>query len=233
MLATAIAILLFVLCRYLGSYRDTAIRACVFASCLAVLSGGWAVLQMVVPGAQASGAVAAAFPPIKELQEQLLALRQPIERIRIHTKKSAEGIERVAENTKGLKKETSEDPRKELINRGKQWSREGFWQTFRTCDIDDIRLYKAAGMNIPRDEALMYLSVGQDVACLEEYAEQFKALGPELCFSFDFIPGWMKVGMVAPEHLLKEAVKDQRRWAFVEKTCGAHRLRSEFPRSTR
>lgn len=151
-------------------------------------------------------------------------LNQALNRIEEQTRRTADGVERLNKGVDAVKRETSDDPRKELQNLGKKWTEEDFKQTMVMCDIRALKLYRDAGMKLRRNLALDRL-VYVDLDCLQVYREQFVAFGPELCFS----PEFTIVGTVNPIAYLKTAFKAPERRRFVEGLCGETRLRESYP----
>jgi hypothetical protein len=134
----------------------------------------------------------------------------------------------VVKNTKNLKQETSNDPRKELANLGKNWNESDFLQTMVTCDLRALKLYKQAGMKLPRYKALEVLTLSKNVTCLNEYKDDFAEIGPEICFSSKYIG--IAFRDLAPVHWLDSSFKVPEHRKFIEELCGEARLRSTYPK---
>jgi len=94
---------------------------------------------------QKGGAVAATFPSIATLQQKLDLLHKD------------------NEATLGalttLKRETSDDPRKELVNQGMLWNKGSFQQALADADVPSARLFLRGGMRMDAGDAeLVFLS---------------------------------------------------------------------------
>lgn len=86
-----------------------------------------------------TGVLATQVTSIAELQQQLGITRTQIDAIQ-------QGIERIETITAGTKRETSDDPRKELANIGVQWSTQAFVDALMNADTRVIDLFFAGGM---------------------------------------------------------------------------------------
>jgi hypothetical protein len=93
------------------------------------------------------GVVASVFPPAAALQRELNLLHQDNEQIlgKLGT----------------LKKETSDNPRKELFNQGMAWTNSAFGEVLRAGDVAAAALYLQGGMPIQESEASMVFNHGQ------------------------------------------------------------------------
>ena len=80
----------------------------------AVCCGFWG-FQILVPSGKDKGAISATVPGADLMQEKLFAL---FGRIESNTRETKEGIGRLEQSTREIKKETSDDPAKELANLG-------------------------------------------------------------------------------------------------------------------
>lgn len=104
----------------------------------AVFSTGLLAWQQLYDAGD-KGVLATQVEPIADLQRQLGITRADIEDIK-------EGIGRIEAAASGGKRETSEDPRKELANIGVQWGTQAFVDALMTGDTRVIELFFAGGM---------------------------------------------------------------------------------------
>jgi hypothetical protein len=91
-------------------------------------------------GATEAGAIANALPAIAELQRQVGISHEKLDRIAVT-------LNNVGEEVARTKRETSDDPRKELANLGIQWTTEAFVEALMTGDTRAVPLFLAAGMS--------------------------------------------------------------------------------------
>lgn len=103
------------------------------------------------------GYMAASLPAIAKLQVKWLekiqgdtaAIRENTRAIVDNTARIADGQEEASRRLGSLvKQETSEDPRKELANRGQAWSNYTFLQAVYMADYDTIDLFLKGGMPV-------------------------------------------------------------------------------------
>lgn len=106
------------------------------------------------------GVLAANIPAVDRLQQELGLIQARLNDISENTKETAENTAKIADNTAdiskeveesntilgGVKKETSDDPRKELSNMGVNWSRESLYDAVLSGDIKVLTLFIAGGM---------------------------------------------------------------------------------------
>jgi|GEM_PF-6382939 len=96
-----------------------------------------------------SGYLAGSFEELSHLQSQILATNLQIE---ANTRETASNTKRTAENTGALtnlvKRETSDDPRKELGNLGWSWSQESFYDAVATDNDVVVNLFLQGGMRL-------------------------------------------------------------------------------------
>lgn len=102
-----------------------------------LFSSFFAIGQLLVPVAGQDGLLATLFPSLQQFQDELLVITRDI----------SSDVKEIRKNTENVKKETSEDPRKELANLGitadsyeESWSNAVVKE-----DIGKIRLLEAAG----------------------------------------------------------------------------------------
>ncbi|WP_429214951.1 hypothetical protein [Aeromonas veronii] len=107
------------------------------------------------------GVLAENIPFIDRLQKELGLIQTTLNDISENTKNTAANTAKIADNTAeiskevkkvksvldGVKKETSDDPRKELSNMGINWSRESLYDAVQSGDIKALTLFLSGGMN--------------------------------------------------------------------------------------
>ncbi|MDM7858872.1 hypothetical protein [Thiopseudomonas acetoxidans] len=111
----------------------------------AVLLGShYATLQ----SADSGGVVATVFPVVKDWQEKLGAIEVSAAKIEENTGRSAVAAESLDKKADNFKREVSEDPQKELMNRGVAWTDQSFGQALMRSDVKVVELFVRAGWNI-------------------------------------------------------------------------------------
>ena len=117
--------------------------AFIFSSILCLVSGAALTLQSVA-GADDRGVVAAVAPPARLMQDQIAEIGASLRGIEKNTRETADNTRETADNTRetadntsqiaantaAAKRETSDDPRKELANRGVSWNYRAFCKPF-------------------------------------------------------------------------------------------------------
>lgn len=151
-----------------------------------------------------------------------------ISRLEAQMKRTADGVEKIGKSVDTLKRETSSDPRKELQNLGKSFDEQGFIQSMAMCDMRALKLYKDAGMKLPRYKAIEVLVLPSDVSCLELYREEFASYGTDLCLTSKFVNPIYALNTTAVDWLSK-AYEIPERKTFVESLCGEAALREKYP----
>lgn len=124
-------------------------------------TGTWG-LQQVLPEGSEKGVLASNFPVISELQDQLAGIAESNKEIAKNTRETADQTKIIAEVTK---KETSEDPRKELANLGVSWTEKSFWEAVDLGDRKVINLFLAGGIRLDEEillETLIFENVSED-----------------------------------------------------------------------
>lgn len=133
-------------------------------SMLGLVSGGLTYLQSTAPGAPERGILGANVDGIAGVQDQLFGLSQQVARIedttdRIDTR--TETIDRTTQETRqiveGVKRETSEDPRKEISNIGREWNQQAFQIAVNEKNTRAVELYLAGGMQMNGTTMKFYL----------------------------------------------------------------------------
>lgn len=108
--------------------------------------------------AQDGGFVAQNVDMVKGMQLQIgLMQRQLDVSTEIHA-----AVLAVKDNTQGLKKETSDDPRKEVANLGFAWSTSDFYKSLRQDNRDLVALYLQGGMPLDHVALHQLMSHGSD-----------------------------------------------------------------------
>ena len=148
----------------LFSHKPSQIRltALMVFSLLTLVSGSLAWMQMQTPETQERGVLASGIEPLAILQGQLLGIQQGIDRIDQTTTRIEATTNTIDERTetidtttretfeavKGVKKETSDDPRKELANMGIDWGADPFRTSIGEHDARAVRLFVEGGMKL-------------------------------------------------------------------------------------
>jgi hypothetical protein len=211
--------------RIFRSAREKLQGAAAVCGLFLVCSTGLLGVQHLVPGAADKGVIADAIPGASKVQKAMLA---SLGKIEANTERTAQGVEGVKQSVDTLKKESSDDPRKELQNLGKSFDEQGFLQSMAMCDMRAMKLYKTAGMKLPRYKAIEVLVLPSDVACLELYRDEFASYGPDLCLTSKFVNPIFALRTTAVDWLSK-AYEIPERKTFVESLCGEAALREKYP----
>lgn len=145
----AVSIVALPICFIMISYgffsRLAALGATWFMS-LAILAGVAYALQEAVPSGEKKGFLAATVPPMEGIQSALLGIHTSTREISKNTERTAEAVENIAVINRELKKETSDNPRKELANLGIEWNYFSFLYALRQGDIHAAELFIQSGM---------------------------------------------------------------------------------------
>lgn len=140
-----------------------------------------------------------------------------ISRLEAEMKRTADGVDKLGRTADTLKRETSDDPRKELQNLGIPWTSAEYAGVIMRCDLRGIRLFRQSGMKMPAEYAQPILEGTKNLACLEEVRDELSTFKEEACFrnraSIPFTFAFEK-----PDHR-----------AFIENLCGQARLREKYP----
>lgn len=136
------------------------IEPAIAALLIGLVSLGGLKLVHVFYGTQ-NGLIADASPMTRELQQSLFrvegklieigrnleGVQNDTTAIRETTKQIDSRTERIEEQTKLTKRETSDDPRKELANRGIDWTNESFIEALKSEDEETIDLFLRGNFN--------------------------------------------------------------------------------------
>jgi len=149
--ASAIAIIILIGARFITSqWNETMATATFFAGGLFILSSLLYWFQSTQESFRETGIIASQITIIEKLQRDAGMLP-----------KIAKDLESIDKKIDKLKKETSEDPRKEIGNLGLRWSTEDFAQALAAGDLEVIELFLQGGINM---QGANHLNVGVNVA---------------------------------------------------------------------
>ena len=148
----------------LFSHKPSQVRltAIMVFGLLTVVSGALVLMQTQSPETRERGLIATEVGPIGALQAQILNLQSDVRRIGETTDRIEATTNTIDERTevidattrdtnetvKGLKKETSDDPRKELANMGIDWGADPFRISIGEHDARAVRLFVDGGMKL-------------------------------------------------------------------------------------
>lgn len=145
------------------------------------------------------GLLAETFGSVRGLQGQMLGIHDQLTTVndgigRLETgfgrlegsgRTIDERTQRIEQQVKLNKRETSENPRKELANRGIAWSNEAFMQALRAEDEETLQLFLDGGFGWHRatsaDWLLQAIAKLEDVAILRRLASQKEKFQPIGC----------------------------------------------------
>ena len=155
----------------------------------------------------ARGVLASNVGPIAQIQSDLFDLSETVEQIAETTDRIDETTTRIDERTveidrttretqaalENVKRETSDDPRKEIVNIGREWNQQGFQIAVNERDLRAVDLYLQGGMQMNgttmkfyilpyyisddaydpamADLLLQYEAVGTDGLCIPNYSD--------------------------------------------------------------
>lgn len=138
-----------------NNFRDIALSCSILAAC----SGGMLAFQSIVPAAEKNGALAALVPGAKKLQSTIFRMDRNLETVGKNTRDIAENTKIIAEGQSVLKRETSEDSFKELVNLGFGASRSNIMYTaIQNFDDKAIRLLFNGGTILTKSDWINLLS---------------------------------------------------------------------------
>lgn len=181
--------------------------------------GGW-----ISPAIDQKGAIAAHLPSAANAQQLLL------EKIGIDTGEIAATTKRIEDKVGLLKRETSEDPRKELTNLGIPWSGDGFWQALGGGDKHAIGLFMKAGYRIGPQTTVMFVQqwFNLDIArIMAAYKDQFDQ---EVCTEDSRADPFQPYGMYLQAQFLTDALDTPEKKAFFYSICDPAALRAKYQR---
>lgn len=95
------------------------------------------------------GVLASNITIVSDAQQQLGLLSS----IESNTARTAGATETIRDT---VKRETSDDPRKEINNRGQQWSERGFLEAINRADLESVELYLKGRMSIDKVENFVF-----------------------------------------------------------------------------
>ncbi len=95
-----------------------------------------------------NGFIGALIPHLASMQSQMRNIEN--------------GNKKIIATLDKVKKETSDNPRKELNNRGITWKHEDFGNAVRSSDIETVKLFLQGGMQIRADDARTAVSIKND-----------------------------------------------------------------------
>lgn len=112
-----------------------------FSGLLAAGSSIWLVAQALVPNANATGVAGATIPGVANAQNEILLRLGRIEQL---NQRQVESLDRIEKTLTNVKKETSDDPDKELVNLGHINKRDAWDVAFRDADVRILNLLHEA-----------------------------------------------------------------------------------------
>jgi len=130
------------------------------------------------PDNKKSGYLASKLPLVEGMQKQLHIINENLVDIEVNTKATADNTGVIKEVVKTLKKETSDNPRKELANLGVTWSGHAFGEAVLNGDLKVVKLFISGGMNphivhANYDRAVSWLMVRKKPKDTEEMLQLF------------------------------------------------------------
>lgn len=96
---------------------------------------------------QKTGYLANQFLLVEGMQKKLNIINENLEEISENTKATADNTQAIEIVVKTLKKETSDNPRKELVNLSGQWNGHAFGEAVLNSDLAVVRLFISGGIN--------------------------------------------------------------------------------------
>lgn len=161
-----------------------------------LLSLGTWMLQSVVPGGTDKGLLASEISVLSRMQDQVLDIVESNREIARNTAVTAEQTTRIAESNEEIvavtKRETSDNPKKELSNRGFAWNEQAFWDAVTTDGFEEVRLFQAGGMDFD-DNSRMYKMAATSPEMAALLTELYRPLPQEFCHLFHKVrPGMWK-----------------------------------------
>lgn len=114
------------------------------------------ILASVVAGAaywskstdEQAGVLANTFPSIRSWQQDMGVVQEKLDRIDANTYQAAIALESLNTKADNFKREVSDDPRKELANRGILWNKNNFIDAVEANDIETVGLFLDGKMAI-------------------------------------------------------------------------------------
>lgn len=112
-------------------------------------------------------------------------VEEGVGRVEAKTETIQQTATRIEVDTKGSKRETSQDPRKELANRGIPWNNDRFKEALRSEDTDTIKLFVDGGFKwtraAPRLHLMLAISSFAEAGSLQALASDRKGLSKVVC----------------------------------------------------
>lgn len=139
--------------------------------------GIWTWQQLA--GNPPRGVLVAKVPELEAVQRLLTGTNTDIHALRTSTASIETGVEKLNKN---VKRETSEDPRKELANTGQPWTAESFLNAIERGDRKSIDLYLVGGMrpDVRTDQSVLFYAIGHDAPDLPWTLKRFVEMGLNL-----------------------------------------------------
>lgn len=136
----------------------------VLLTLLAGVSGGLLYLQLTSDAGAERGVLASNVEPLAEVQNTLFGLSEEVarigettDRIDVRTQEIDQTTRETRQIVEGVKRETSEDPRKEIANIGREWNQQAFQIAVNEKDLRAVELYLSGGMSMNGTTMKFYL----------------------------------------------------------------------------
>ncbi|WP_141400435.1 hypothetical protein [Magnetospirillum sp. 15-1] len=141
-----------------------------------------------IAGNPQQGVIVAKAPELAPLQNLLPGMVIDLHALRDSAASADAGIERI---NRSVKRETSEDPRKELANMGLPWTAESFLKSIELGDRRSIDLYLAGGMrpDVRTDQSVLFYAIVSNSPDLEWTLRRFVQMGLDLDQPMDLHDG--------------------------------------------
>ena len=135
-------LMLLGLCRlFMKSWPENFSVATYLFGILLLLSGTLLFVKSDIPEAKEKGFIASKVEAVESLQSSLGMVNKQLTEVNVNLKT-------ISTKMDNNKKETSQNPRKELANLGVTWSGESFWDAIRSNDKTLTELFFRGGMQI-------------------------------------------------------------------------------------
>ncbi len=181
--------------------------------------GGW-----ISPAIDQKGVIAAHLPSAASAQQLML------EKIGIDTREIAATTKRIEDKVGMLKRETSEDPRKELTNLGIPWSGDGFWQALGSGDKRVIGLFMKAGYRIDPQTTVMFVQRWFDPDLAKIMAAHKVQFDQEVCTEDSRPDPFQPYRMYLQSQFLTDGLNTPEKKAFFYSICDPAALRAKYQR---
>ena len=155
-------------------YGNGLLISTLFCACFGTIYA-W---QKIV-GDPPQGLIVTKVPELAALQQSLTGIKSDLSEILTSTTSAAKGIESL---NKSIKRETSEDPRKELTNVGLAWSAQSFLDSVMIGDQRAINLYIAGGMrpDVRSGNSVMFYVIVNNTPDIEWTLNRFIKAGLDI-----------------------------------------------------